>query len=202
MIRLRQLQEKDAEGMLEWMQDPEIRKSFRFGNEEVKREDILKFIEAAETEPIEGKSIHYAIVDEQDEYLGTISLKNVDLLAKKAEYAISLRRKAQGMGIGIQATKKILENAFDKFELERVYLNVLSDNERAIHLYEKCGFSYEGEFRKHLFLRGEYKSLKWYSMLKEEFKTNQGGVKGSIYILKPLFILLHCKTEICNMEAA
>ena len=179
---LRKLEEKDVEGMLEWMQDPEIRKSFRFGNEEVKREDILKFIEAAETEPIEGKSIHYAIVDEQDEYLGTISLKNVDLLAKKAEYAISLRRKAQGMGIGIQATKKILENAFDKFELERVYLNVLSDNERAIHLYEKCGFSYEGEFRKHLFLRGEYKSLKWYSMLKEEFKTNHPESHPHLFI--------------------
>lgn len=178
IVYLRKLEEKDAEGMLEWMQDAEIRKRFRFCIEDVKKEDVLRFIKAAETEPIEGKSIHYAIADAHDEYLGTISLKDVDLLARKAEYAISIRGKAQGMGVGTKATKKILDKAFNKFGLERVYLNVLSDNERAIHLYEKCGFIYEGEFRNHLFLRGEYKSLKWYSMLKEDFKINRGGVKS------------------------
>ena len=181
IVYLRKLEEKDAKGMLEWMQDTEIQKRFRFAIETVKREDVLRFIKVAETEPIEGKSIHYAIADEDDEYLGTISLKDVDLLARKAEYAISLRRKAQGMGVGTKATMKILEAAFDRFGLERVYLNVLSDNERAIHLYEKCGFIYEGEFRNHLFLRGEYKSLKWYSMLKKDFKVNRGGGKSDLY---------------------
>ncbi len=202
IVYLRKLEEKDAKGMLEWMQDTEIQKRFRSAIETVKREDVLRFIKVAETEPIEGKSIHYAIADENDEYLGTISLKDVDLLARKAEYAISLRRKAQGMGVGTKATMKILEAAFDRFGLERVYLNVLSDNERAIHLYEKCGFIYEGEFRNHLFLRGEYKSLKWYSMLRKDFKVNRGGVKSDLYILKPPTGLLQFKTEICNKEVA
>lgn len=172
---LRELKEKDVEGMLEWLQDVEIRNNFRIGNKALKRINVLKFIEEAETTPIEGKSIHYAIVDEYDEYLGTVSLKDVDLLARKAEFAISLRRKAQGRGVGTKATKEILNKAFNKFELEKVYLNVFSDNERAIHMYEKCGFIYEGEFRKHIFLRGEYKSLKWYSMLKEDFRMLGGG---------------------------
>lgn len=170
-VLIRELEEKDAAGMLEWMQDPEIRENFRFGDKDIDKEDVLRFIrDAAWTPEIEGKSIHYAIVDESDEYLGTISLKNVDLAAGKAEYAISLRRKAQGQGIGTEATKKILEQAFDQLHLERVYLNVLADNEKAIRLYENCGFVYEGEFRKHLFLKGEHKSLKWYSMLKEEYR--------------------------------
>lgn len=202
IVYLRKLEEKDAKGMLEWMQDTEIQKKFRFAIENVKKEDVLNFIKVAETEPIEGKSIHYAIADEDDEYLGTISLKDVDLLARKAEYAISLRRKAQGMGVGTKATMKILEEAFDRFGLERVYLNVLSDNERAIHLYEKCGFIYEGEFRNHLFLRGEYKSLKWYSMLKEDYKVNRGGVKYRIYVLRPPVSLLQFEMETCNREVA
>lgn len=46
---------------------------------------------------------------------------------------------------------------------------VLLDNKRAIYLYEKCGFTYEGEFRNHLFLRGEFKMLKWYGILREEY---------------------------------
>lgn len=170
-MHLRELKEKDAEGMLEWMHDPDIQKNFRFTINNKTREDALEFIRNAVSEPINGKSIHYAIVDEDDEYLGTISLKDVDLTVRSAEYAISMRKKAQGKGYAYKATKEILRIAFEEFGFERVYLNVLSENERAIRLYEKCGFIYEGEFRNHLFLNGRYKSLKWYGMLKQEFKS-------------------------------
>ena len=50
-----------------------------------------------------------------------------------------------------------------------MFLNVLKDNDRAIHLYEKCGFIYEGESREHVFMNGEYKTVEWYSMLDKEF---------------------------------
>ena len=129
-----------------------------------------EFIEKAEYIPVHNYSIHYAITDENDEYMGTISLKDINLDANNAEYAISLRRCAQGKGIGKSATIEILRIAFEEIGLEKVYLNVLSDNKRAIGMYEKIGFVYEGEFRKHLFLCGEYKSLRWYSILKDEYK--------------------------------
>ena len=63
----------------------------------------------------------------------------------------------------------LLEIAFHELDLERVYLNVLSDNGRAKRFYEKAGFRYEGRFRKHLKLRGEWRDWDWYSILKEEF---------------------------------
>ena len=172
-MRLRPLEEKDADGMLEWMNDPKIQKNFRFPMEGRGREEVLRFIETAATEPADGANLHYAVVDETDEYLGTVSLKDVDLKAGNAEYAISLRSKAQGRGVGKAATMEILRMAFEEFGLQRVYLNVLSENKRAIALYEGCGFVYEGEFRNHLFLRGEYRSLSWYGMLKEEYDRKQ-----------------------------
>lgn len=181
-MRLRGLKEKDVNGMLEWMLDPEIQKYFRVDMTDKKEIDALEFINSASIGIGEGQSIHYAITDETDEYLGTISLKDIDLTARNAEYAISLRKKAQGKGIATEATDKILRLAFYEFKLERVYLNVLSENERAIRLYEKCGFVYEGEFRKHLFLKGEFKTLRWYSILKEEYILRSGGGINNIYI--------------------
>ena len=178
-MKLRKLEEKDADGMLEWMQDPEIQRSFRFSMVKSDKDAALKFIREANTSLIEGKDIHYAVSDENDVYLGTISLKNVDLYNKKAEYAISLRRMAQGKGIAAEATHEILKIAFEQHNLERVYLNVLSDNKRAIRLYERCGFVYEGEFRKDLFLRGEYRTLKWYSMLREEWKKEASCIPSN-----------------------
>lgn len=177
-MKLRRLEKKDAEGMLEWMKDPEIQKAFRFHAEQNDMQSVLTFIGNANIQLVDGKDLHYAITDERDEYLGTISLKNIDMKDKKAEYAISLRRGAQGKGIAFAATEEILKLAFESYKLERVYLNVLADNERAICLYERVGFVYEGAFRKHLFLRGEYKTLKWYSMLKEEYMVRQQKIKG------------------------
>lgn len=179
MIHLRKLKIEDAEGILEWMYDPDIAKAFRFNAADKNRETVLEFIRCAETAPVDGGDIHYSIADETNEYLGTISLKSVDLVAKKAEYAISLKKSAWGKGIAFQATLEILQRAFKEFGLERIYLNVFSDNKRAIRLYEKCGFIYEGEFRKHLFLRGEYKSLKWYGMLKEEYLATHDRIERS-----------------------
>lgn len=167
---LRKLKKRDAEGMLEWMHDPEIQKNFQMDTLHKTYEDVVQFIQSASDKAAYGKSMHYAITDEKDEYLGTISLKDIDMTARKAEYAIALRKKAHGKGVGMAATRELLRIAFEEIGLERVYLNVLSENERAIHLYEKCGFSYEGEFRKHLFLHGKYYNLKYYGILKEEYE--------------------------------
>ncbi len=168
-IYLRALQPEDAAGMLEWMKDADIQKGFRLFCEEKTRNDVMAFIQGAEVVPVQGGSVHFAVADEQGEYMGTISLKNFDFAARHAEYAIVLRKKAQGKGIAVKATNELLEKAFTEFHLEKVYLNVLSDNLRAIRLYERYGFVYEGEFRRHLYLRGEYKGLRWYSLSVEEY---------------------------------
>ncbi len=173
-MHLRKLEEKDADGMLEWMHDPQIQKYFCAAMENKTKDDVLEFIHTAEITPKHGKSIHYAITDEEDSYLGTISLKNMDMISKSAEYAISLRKSAQRKGIASKATKELLKLAFEKFYFQRIYLNVLSNNRRAIQLYEKSGFVYEGTFRRHLFIRGEYRTLIWYSILDYEyFRRNQ-----------------------------
>ncbi|MCI8372233.1 MAG: GNAT family N-acetyltransferase [Lachnospiraceae bacterium] len=177
MVRLRKLQEKDAWGMLEWMQDADIMKGFRFQGKNKTIEDICAFIRDAKREFDEKKSLHYAIVEEQDEYLGTISLKNIDYSSRNAEYAISLRKKSQGKGIAMCATHEILKKAFVELNLHRVYLNVFSDNLAAIRLYEKSGFVLEGQFREHISINNEFKSLKWYGILKDEWMDLSANTK-------------------------
>lgn len=172
-MKLRQLCDKDVDGMLEWMHDQNIQNNFRKPMLDKTREEALAFIKMATTIPQEGGSVHYAIVDDNDEYLGTISLKNIDIQNRSAEYAISLRKKAQGKGIGTWATREILHIAFGQFGMHRIYLNVLADNKVAIALYEKCGFIYEGNFRDCLYLRGKYHDLMWFSILNQDYKLKK-----------------------------
>lgn len=168
-MRLRELRIEDSDKMLEWMHDSEIQKNFQRPMQTYTKQDVECFISKAQIKAQHGGMIHFAIVDEFDEYMGTISLKNIDMNSGNAEFAISLRRVAQGRGIAYEATLEILRYAFESIGLNKVYLNVLADNERAWRLYEKCGFIYEGTFRKHLYCDGRYKDLKWYSILKDEF---------------------------------
>lgn len=170
-IRLRELKMEDAPLMLEWMHDKDIQKSFKKNMLGATLEQAEQFCkDAMIPEKINsGDSIHFAIADEDDEYLGTISLKNFDIESLNAEYSIATRKKANGVGIAFEASRLLLDRAFNDYGLHRVYLNVFSDNIPAIRLYEKCGFKYEGEFREHIKIGGEYMNWKWYGMLKEDF---------------------------------
>ena len=168
-IVLRQLHEKDAPFMLEWMKDKEVARNFRFEAGNATMQSVCGFIEASQNMETNA---NFAITEaNSDEYLGTVSLKNIDKQAKSAEYAIVLRKKAQGKQCGAAATAKILEYAYYTLELERVYLNVLSTNEKAIRFYEAFGFVYEGEFVNHVFVHGAMHSLKWFRLMKAEYES-------------------------------
>ena len=162
-IHLRPLRAEDAPLMLEWMQDPTIACFFRFDAISMTEEKCRAFIESANREP---GSLHYAIANESDEYLGTISLK--DISDGRAEYAISTRRCAHGTGAAMQATKEILRIAFDELGLKSVFLNVLEENLRANAFYLKAGFHYTHTEKNALELRGQKKALNWYEVNKEQ----------------------------------
>ena len=172
MIHLRELKEQDAEGMLEWMHSEESKKFFKKNMQAITLDQAIEFCRNAEIPKtiLNGVSLHFAVADENDEYLGTISLKNINTETKSAEYAISMREKACGKGISVKATTELLRYGFEECKLHRIYLNVLAENKRAIRFYEKCGFIYEGESRDCLVLNDKYASLKYYGMLDSDYK--------------------------------
>lgn len=158
--------------MLECLHDTDIQKGFKKKMQAMTMDDVVRFIKSAQIRNnlSNGMDIHYAVVNtEEDEYLGTVSLKNIDLVNGTAEYAIITRKKAHGRGIGFKATGLILKKAFLELHLRRVYLSVYSDNNDAIKLYEKCGFRLEGEFRKHFIIDGKYIDWRWYGILNDEY---------------------------------
>lgn len=172
---LRKLELNDAHEMLEWMHDNEVIGLLPTHFNEMTLDDCENFIKSSQKDRTDN--IHFAVCNEANEYLGTISLKNVDYKNKNAEYAIVLTKKAIGKGVARTATTEILTYAFDTLKLERVYLCVFRDNLRARKFYEKYGFKFEGEFRKHMY--GAYDNvlhdLQWYGILKEEFDNMISG---------------------------
>lgn len=159
---------KDVQPMINWMNDERVNQYFTFGGKLFTREMGEAFIKNSLDNPT---SKHMAIVNENDEYMGTVSLKDIDNSCKKAEYAIAISHEAQGKGFAKKATEDILDYGFNELGLERIFLNVLSDNYRAIRLYESSGFSFEGEFKKHFCIQGEPRDIKWYAISKKQYES-------------------------------
>lgn len=134
---IRELQEKDAMYMYEWMQDKNVTENLKadFRNKTV--EDCKKFIkESLDNE----NNLHCAIVNERDEYLGTVSLKNINKDDSSAEFAITIRRKAMGTGCSTYAMKEIMRRGFEKLNLNYIYWYVDQKNERAVRFYDKNNY--------------------------------------------------------------
>ena len=92
-MKLRNLEYKDAKYMLEWMHDISITSNMKYNFESCTMEDCQEFIKNS----IEKKgNVHLAIADDEDEYMGTVSLKHV--VNHTAEFAIVIRKKAMGSG--------------------------------------------------------------------------------------------------------
>jgi len=133
---------KDAPAMLSWMHDPAVVGKLH-GDKFLKSElsDCQRFISGAVGDK---ENLHRAVTDDCDEYMGTVSLKNIDWAAKDAEFAIALRGMAHGKGYGRFAMNGIMEIAFDKLDLEEVYWIVRVDNLPAIRLYDRGGYENMG----------------------------------------------------------
>lgn len=142
-MRLRELKEKDAVHMLEWMHDSNVSSMLGRDFRSMAIEDCRNFIKSSVTEPGDGRN--YAIVDDADEYMGTISLKHIEWEEKRAEYAIACRTKAIGKGFARAATERLFQIASEELGLELIYLYVRPVNVRAQKLYDKVGFERIGK---------------------------------------------------------
>ncbi|MEV6912358.1 GNAT family protein [Amycolatopsis sp. NPDC051071] len=112
----------------------------------------------------------YAILRKEDRvYLGDVVLSDFDGDNRSAAFRIALTGPdVFGKGYGTEATKLILDFAFDVVGVHRVSLEVFDFNPRARRVYEKCGFVREGLQREALWWDGEWHDVITMAILKND----------------------------------
>lgn len=134
-MRLRELEDKDAWLMYEWMHDENAVRYMRTDFASKTIQDCRDFISASH---VGSRDIHLCIADDADTYLGTVSLKDIRL--GSAEFAISIRSLAMGTGAAKQAMEETVAYAKNGLGLHFVYWCVAKPNLRAVKFYEKNGY--------------------------------------------------------------
>ncbi|SKA62326.1 Protein N-acetyltransferase, RimJ/RimL family [Succinivibrio dextrinosolvens DSM 3072] len=173
---LRNLELKDADFMLEWMHDEDVVNQLKGNFLSKTKSDVIKFIESSKDT---SSNLHLAICSDSDEYMGTVSLKNIDQKRKIAEFAIAVRKKAMNCGYSWFGMDSIIKRAFDLLDLECVYWCVSKNNNRALSFYNKHNFHEVFDIPEDVINRYDKSDgLKWYSVLKGDVLTNVKSIVG------------------------
>lgn len=134
-MKLRKLKQEDAVWMLEWMHNKTVVEKLHTNFEAFTIENCQSFIVSAAND---AENMHRAIVDDNDIYMGTVSLKHIT--DTDAEFAIVIREKAMGKGYAQYGMKEIVRIGIEQLNLKKIYWCVDKENVRAVKFYEKNGY--------------------------------------------------------------
>lgn len=167
-IILRNIKETDLEFLREMINDLAIKKmTVGETKQEVTIEEQKKWFENLKYE----KNRQRFVIDLEGKPIGVINLDNIDEKNKSASISIKIgKQNLKNKGYGTQALNLILEYAFERLDLQRIYANVLEYNNPSQKLFIKCGFQIDGIQRKAILKNENFYNLIMFSILKEEFK--------------------------------
>lgn len=96
----------------------------------------------------------YYIIEVDNKRVGYFRITNYSKVNRNLYIGADIHPEHKGKGLGYLAYKKFIPELFEKYNLHKIYLEVLATNEIAISLYRKLGFEIEG-IKKEDTLKGD-----------------------------------------------
>jgi UDP-4-amino-4,6-dideoxy-N-acetyl-beta-L-altrosamine N-acetyltransferase len=87
---------------------------------------------------------------------------------------------ARGRGVGRAAQALGLDKAFDQFGLEKVWAEVLADNEAALKAQTAAGFRREGYLRGHALKDGMFRDVVLLAIMADEWRARRVQVRKGL----------------------
>lgn len=114
---------------------------------------------------------YFVLYDDQRDFLGIIRSDEMDRTNRSMRVGCDVVRELRGQGYGTKAFHLIKKYCFDYLNMHRLWLAVLDNNQVAIRLYEKHGFTVEGRYREAIFRDGRYHDYIIMSLLEKEYRN-------------------------------
>ena len=93
-----------------------------------------------------------------------------DVYEKSAELGYWLAEEHWGKGVMTEAVRRICREAFDRFDILRIFAEPFAHNLGSRQVLEKAGFTCEGTMRNGVYKNGWVHSYCMYALLREELK--------------------------------
>jgi ribosomal-protein-alanine N-acetyltransferase len=170
-LLLRRMRLDDAEAVFAYASDPEVT---RYVLWETHRsiEDSESFLRSATEGYERGDFGGWGVVLKDDgAFVGTCGVDaGYAPEHARAELGYVLSREHRGKGLMPEAVRAVIAFGFEKLSLNRVQARCIAENVASARVMEKAGMTYEGTLRESEFIKGAYRDIKLYSILRREYR--------------------------------
>lgn len=168
-LTLRKMLPSDAEDMYEYASNPivpryllwKVHPSVKFS---------LSYLKFIKTQYAAGNFFDWALtLADGGKMIGTCGFTLIDGENHAGEIGYVLNPAYWGKGIAAEAIKRVMSFGFGELRLNRIYARIMDGNAQSEKVAEKCGMRHEGTLRSSMFVKGEFKTIKIYAVLRDEF---------------------------------
>jgi RimJ/RimL family protein N-acetyltransferase len=120
-----------------------------------------------------GEAVVFGLALREDGALvGTCGLK-LELSHARAEIGYWIGRHYWGRGLATEAARAVIEYAFTRLGIRRVYAHYYSRNPASGAVMRKLGMTHEGKLRSHVLKWGVFEDIELYGVLKDEWGSHR-----------------------------
>jgi [ribosomal protein S5]-alanine N-acetyltransferase len=162
LVNLREILINDAQDITHLLMNYNVSKHLWEIPNPYSIDDALEFIKCANSDFNTLKALHFAIESKiiprsrnNLKFVGTISVKNIDLVNKKADLGYWIGEQYWGRGMATECLKLIIDYAFSaELGLKQLCAYVFPENKASIRVLEKNGMNKIGEVNEYHKLSG------------------------------------------------
>ena len=176
MIDLRDLVRDDSERLFAWRREPDVNRwmSDQPAETAAAHDDWL-------TGFLADPDRRGWIITRNGAPAGFLMLAGLTNCNRRAEWGWYIGDPdARGRGVGRAAQALGLDKAFDDFGLEKVWAEVLADNEAALKAQAAAGFRREGYLRAHALKDGVFRDVVLLAILAGEWRERRAAVRENL----------------------
>ena len=163
-VYLRGLKESDLENIQQWLCDSDVTKLLFQGDRppdlEIMREDFRRKVR-------ENSEIVFAIIAKTNNvHVGWAGIYEINWISRNGELRFFIgQKKYWNKGFATEAVSLLIDYAFNKLNLHRVYGGANIENHGSVNVFRKLGFVEEGISKEGHFRNGKYYDLIRFGLL-------------------------------------
>lgn len=175
-VRLRRVEAADSGQLLAWRNAPEVA-AYMYSDHHISQAEHDRWFAAA----MGADDRKYWIIEMDGAPVGLANLARIDLAARRCEWAYYLgEASTRGRGVGSQVEYIVLRHVFEDLGLNKLWCEVLVENEPVWKLHESFGFTREALYRDHVLKAGRFQDVVGLGMLKSDWDAAKQRIEARL----------------------
>jgi UDP-4-amino-4,6-dideoxy-N-acetyl-beta-L-altrosamine N-acetyltransferase len=168
-VTLRAVTESDRQRLRDWRNSPEV-SAYMYSDHPIGQTEHDRWFDGLADDPRR----RYWVIEADGEPVGLTSLTEIDPVQGRGTIARYLGVPAvRGRGVGAAAEFKVIDHAFTRLGLRKIWSEVLESNRVAWGLHLANGFQREALFRAHVVKGGQPLDVVGLGLLAEDWRSHR-----------------------------